>query len=311
MPTSAVPCSRRRKTWRTFRRKWSNGSTVAAARCRMRRSLRVRRWSTSDRGPASTASSPPARWAPRDSVHGVDMTDQMLAVARDSQPKVAAALGYDAVEFHKGYLEQIPLDDGMADVVTSNCVVNLSADKPRVLREIWRVLKDHGRTVIADIVSDRDVPPKVRADGRLWGQCLSGALTEEAFLSALERAGFYGVGILKKTPWREIDGCRFFSVTVRRLQVREAGRLPVRRPVRGLPGSAEGGHRRGRPSLPARRARGGVHRHGFQAVEPAVRRLVRHRRRSVRRRGGRARRRRRLRSRLLLTPPGRAAIRRR
>ena len=148
-------------------------------------------------------------------VYGVDMTDQMLAVARDSQPKVAAALGYDAVEFRKGYLEQVPLDDGAADVVTSNCVVNLSADKPRVLREIWRVLKDHGRTVIADIVADRDVPPKVRADGRLWGQCLSGALTEEAFLSALERAGFYGVAILKKTPWREVEGCRFFSVTVR------------------------------------------------------------------------------------------------
>ena len=148
-------------------------------------------------------------------VYGIDMTDQMLAVARESQPQVAAALGYDAVEFRKGYLEQVPLDDGAADVVTSNCVVNLSADKPRVLREIWRVLKDHGRTVIADIVADRDVPPKVRADGKLWGQCLSGALTEEAFLSALERAGFYGVAILKKTPWREVEGCRFFSVTVR------------------------------------------------------------------------------------------------
>ena len=148
-------------------------------------------------------------------VYGVDMTEQMLAVARDAQPQVAAALGYDAVEFRKGYLEQVPLDDGAADVVTSNCVVNLSADKPRVLREIWRVLKDHGRTVIADIVADREVPPKVRADGRLWGECLSGALTEEAFLSALERAGFYGVAILKKTPWREVEGCRFFSLTVR------------------------------------------------------------------------------------------------
>ena len=148
-------------------------------------------------------------------VYGIDMTDQMLAVARGSQPQVAAALGYDAVEFRKGYLEQVPLDDAVADVVTSNCVVNLSADKPRVLREIWRVLRDNGRTVIADIVADRDVPPKVRADGRLWGECLSGALTEEAFLSALERAGFYGVAILKKTPWREVEGCRFFSVTVR------------------------------------------------------------------------------------------------
>ena len=148
-------------------------------------------------------------------VYGIDMTDQMLAVARECQPKVAHALGYDAVEFRRGYLEQIPLDDATADVVTSNCVINLSADKPRVLREIWRVLNDHGRTVIADIVSDREVPPKMRADGQLWGECISGALTEEAFLSALERAGFYGVSILKKSAWREVEGCQFFSVTVR------------------------------------------------------------------------------------------------
>lgn len=148
-------------------------------------------------------------------VYGIDMTEQMLAVARDCQPKVATALGFDAVEFRRGYLEQIPLDDATADVVTSNCVINLSADKPRVLREIWRVLKDHGRAVIADIVSDREVPPKMRADGQLWGECISGALTEEVFLSALERAGFYGVAVLKKTPWREVEGCQFYSVTVR------------------------------------------------------------------------------------------------
>ena len=148
-------------------------------------------------------------------VYGIDMTEQMLAVARECQPKVARALGYDAVEFRRGYLEQIPLADATADVVTSNCVINLSADKPRVLREIWRVLNDHGRTVIADIVSDREVPPKMRADGRLWGECISGALTEEAFLSSLERAGFYGVSILKKSSWREVEGCQFFSVTVR------------------------------------------------------------------------------------------------
>ena len=148
-------------------------------------------------------------------VYGIDMTDQMLKVARDCQPKVAEALGYDAVEFKKGYLEEIPLDDGVADVVTSNCVINLSPDKPRVLREIWRVLKDHGRLVVADIVSDREVPPRMRADGQLWGECISGALTEEAFLSALERSGFYGVSILKKTFWREVEGCTFSSVTVR------------------------------------------------------------------------------------------------
>ena len=149
-------------------------------------------------------------------VYGIDMTDPMLAVAQDCQPQVAAALGYDVVEFRKGYLEQIPLEAATADVVTSNCVINLSADKPRVFREIWRVLRDHGRvSVIADIVSDREVPPKMRADGQLWSECISGALTEEALLSALERAGFYGVSVLRKSFWRKVEGCRFYSVTVR------------------------------------------------------------------------------------------------
>lgn len=148
-------------------------------------------------------------------VYGIDMTDAMLAVANECRPRVAAALGWDVVEFSRGFLEAIPLEDATADVVTSNCVINLSPDKPRVFREIWRVLKDHGRAVVADIVADREVPPKMRADGQLWGECISGALTEEAFLAALERAGFYGVSILKKSFWREVEGCRFYSVTVR------------------------------------------------------------------------------------------------
>ena len=148
-------------------------------------------------------------------VYGIDMTDQMLSVARDCQPKVADALGYDAVEFRKGFLEEIPVEDAAVDVVTSNCVVNLSPDKPRVFREIWRVLKNHGRLVVADIVSGDEVPPQMRADGQLWGECISGALTEEAFLAGIEKAGFYGVSVLKKTFWREVEGCKFYSVTVR------------------------------------------------------------------------------------------------
>ncbi len=152
---------------------------------------------------------------PAGRVYGIDMTDQMLGVAEAARSKVSAALGFDVVEFRRGYLETIPLDSGTADVVTSNCVINLSPDKPRVFREIWRVLKDHGRAVIADIVADRDVPPRMRADGQLWGECISGALTEEALLAAFERAGFYGVSILKKAFWREVEGCRFSSVTVR------------------------------------------------------------------------------------------------
>ena len=148
-------------------------------------------------------------------VFGIDMTESMLNVANDCRPRVANALGWDVVEFKRGFLEAIPLDAATADVVTSNCVINLSPDKPRVFREIWRVLKDHGRAVIADIVADRAVPPKMRADGKLWGECISGALTEEAFLAQLERAGFYGVSILKKTFWKEVEGCRFFAVTMR------------------------------------------------------------------------------------------------
>ncbi len=148
-------------------------------------------------------------------IYGVDMTDQMLSVARECQPQVAEALGYDAVEFRQGFLEEIPVDDATVDVVTSNCVINLSPDKPRVFREIWRVLKDHGRLVVADIVSESEVPPKMRADGQLWGECISGALTEEAFLAGVEKAGFYGVSVLKKTFWREVEGCKFYSVTVR------------------------------------------------------------------------------------------------
>ncbi len=148
-------------------------------------------------------------------VYGIDMTDSMLTVAQECRPKVAEALGWDVVEFRRGFLEAIPLEDATAHVVTSNCVINLSPDKPRVFREIWRVLKDHGRAVVADIVADRQVPPKMRADGQLWGECISGALTEEAFLAALERAGFYGVSIVQKTFWREVEGCRFYSVTVR------------------------------------------------------------------------------------------------
>ena len=217
---------------------------------------------------------------PEGHVFGVDMTDQMLTVARESQPKVAAALGFDVVEFHRGFLEDIPVSDATADVVTSNCVINLSPDKPRVFREIWRVLKDHGRAVIADIVSDRDVPPKMRADGQLWGECISGALTEEAFLAALERAGFYGVGILKQSFWKEVQGCRFYSITVRGYKFEKKAWMHLRRAVCRVPRPVEGCHRRGRASVSAGHAGRGVHRYRQQAVARPVRRIFRHRRRT-------------------------------
>ena len=146
---------------------------------------------------------------------GIDMTDRMLHVARENQPRVAAALGYDAVEFREGFLEQIPVDSKSADLITSNCVINLSPDKPRVFGEMWRVLKDHGRILVSDIVSEREVPPHLKVNPQLWGECLVGALTQDEFISALERAGFYGIEILKKTYWKDVEGYPFFSVTVR------------------------------------------------------------------------------------------------
>jgi MoaA/NifB/PqqE/SkfB family radical SAM enzyme/SAM-dependent methyltransferase len=146
---------------------------------------------------------------------GVDMTDRMLGVARENQPKVAAALGYDAVEFREGFLEKIPAESKSVDLVTSNCVINLSPDKPRVFEEIWRVLKDNGRAVVSDIVSATEVPPHLKTNPRLWGECLVGALTEEEFLAGLERAGFYGIEVLKKSYWKDVEGYPFYSVTVR------------------------------------------------------------------------------------------------
>jgi radical SAM protein with 4Fe4S-binding SPASM domain len=146
---------------------------------------------------------------------GVDMTDPMLGVAGENKAKVAEALGYDAVEFRKGYLEQVPVEDRSVDLVTSNCVINLSPDKKRVFAEMWRILKDHGRIVVSDIVADRALPPRLKVNLHLWGECISGALSEDEFLAELEKAGFYGMSVLKKQFWKEVEGYNFYSVTVR------------------------------------------------------------------------------------------------
>ena len=146
---------------------------------------------------------------------GVDMTDPMLGVAGENKAKVAEALGYDAVEFRKGYLEQVPVEDRSADLVTSNCVINLSPDKKKVFAEMWRILKDHGRIVVSDIVADRALPPGLTVNVHLWGECISGALPEDEFMAEIEKAGFYGVSVLKKQFWKEVEGFNFYSVTVR------------------------------------------------------------------------------------------------
>ncbi|MBI4575071.1 MAG: methyltransferase domain-containing protein, partial [Planctomycetes bacterium] len=155
------------------------------------------------------------RVGPTGRAMGVDMTDAMLRVAAGARREVARNLGYDAAVFLKGYLEAVPVADRSVDLVTSNCVLNLSPDKKRVFAEAWRVLKDHGRICVSDIVSDEAVPAEQRRDPRLWGECISGALTEEEFLAYLERAGFHGLQVLRRSYWKAVESHRFWSVTVR------------------------------------------------------------------------------------------------
>jgi arsenite methyltransferase len=188
-------------------------------------------------------------------VIGVDMTDEMLDVARRNAPIVAERIGYANVEFCKGRIQDLALDlelldrqlkahpitnaasflaaDALAeelrvkhplvasdsvDVVVSSCVLNLveAKSKRQLFEEIFRVLKKGGRAVICDIVSDEEVPEEMQNDPDLWSGCISGALTEESFLAAFERAGFYGIQILKRDahPWRTVQGIEFRSVTV-------------------------------------------------------------------------------------------------
>ena len=117
---------------------------------------------------------------------GLDMTDEMLELARAN----AADAGVANVEFLKGYLEDVPLDDETVDVVISNCVINLSGDKSQVISEAARVLRPGGRFAVSDVIADPDMDEQTRADMAVWTGCIAGALTETEFRSALERAGF-------------------------------------------------------------------------------------------------------------------------
>lgn len=152
---------------------------------------------------------------PNGRVFGLDMTDTMLQISMEYKGKVSDNLGYDVVRFIKGFLEEIPFRPSSVDLVISNCVTNLSADKRKVFSEMWRVLKDQGRFVISDIVSGTEVPTRFRSDKLLWGQCLAGALTEEEFFRYLEQAGFHGIEILHRRYWKTLEGCSFFSITLR------------------------------------------------------------------------------------------------
>ncbi len=170
-------------------------------------------------------------------VIGIDMTPEMLQVARDNAPRVAERVGFDNVEFRRGRIQDLSLDldlldrslserpissaegfleleeltselrrtrplvtDDSVDVVVSNCVLNLvaSAEKRRMFAEIHRVLRRGGRAVISDIVSDEAVPEELQRDPELWSGCISGAMTEDGFLAAFEDAGFYGIRIIER-----------------------------------------------------------------------------------------------------------------
>jgi ubiquinone/menaquinone biosynthesis C-methylase UbiE len=122
-------------------------------------------------------------------VYGVDMTNEMLDLARGKQREA----GLDNVEFLKGTIEAVPLPDDSVDVVISNCVINLSADKTEVFREAARVLRPGGRFAVTDVVADADMDEETRRDMAKWAGCLAGALTEDEFRSGLERAGFADV----------------------------------------------------------------------------------------------------------------------
>jgi ubiquinone/menaquinone biosynthesis C-methylase UbiE len=126
------------------------------------------------------------RVAPSGRAIGLDMTDEMLELARSN----AREAGVENVEFVKGYLEELPLPDGSVDVVISNCVINLSEDKPRVIREAARVLRPGGRFAVSDVVADVGMDAATRADMAAWTGCVAGAQTETEFRAALAAAGF-------------------------------------------------------------------------------------------------------------------------
>jgi arsenite methyltransferase len=131
------------------------------------------------------------RVAPTGRAIGLDMTDEMLALARRN----AAEAGVDNVEFVKGYIEQLPLPDDSVDVVISNCVINLSADKPKVLREAARVVRPGGRLAVSDVIADPDMDEATRADMAQWTGCIAGALTQAEFERSLADAGLVDVEV--------------------------------------------------------------------------------------------------------------------
>ncbi len=149
------------------------------------------------------------RVGPTGKAYGLDMTDEMLELARRNQRQA----GMENVEFVRGTIEQVPLPDDSVDVVISNCVINLSGDKPRVFREAARVLRPGGRLAVTDIVADPAMDEATRRDMQQWTGCIAGALTEEEFRRELEAAGFEGVEISETHRVHEHAGSAIVRAT--------------------------------------------------------------------------------------------------
>jgi len=147
------------------------------------------------------------RVGPTGKAYGLDMTDEMLALARENQRKS----GIENVEFLKGEIEHIPLPDNSVDVIISNCVINLSADKDRVLREAFRVLKPGGRFAVSDVVTRGAIPEDVRQSVLLWVGCIAGALAENEYRAKLSVAGFDHVEVEPTRIYRIDDAREFLS----------------------------------------------------------------------------------------------------
>jgi SAM-dependent methyltransferase len=147
------------------------------------------------------------RVGPTGMVYGLDMTDEMLALARENQQKS----GVQNVEFLKGEIEDIPLANHSVDVIISNCVINLSSDKDRVLTEAFRVLKPGGRLAVSDVVVRGGVPAEIRHSVELWMGCVAGALEESAYRDKLVKAGFHDIEIVPTRIYRVEDAKDFLA----------------------------------------------------------------------------------------------------
>jgi SAM-dependent methyltransferase len=147
------------------------------------------------------------RVGPTGKAYGLDMTDEMLALANENKHKAGA----QNVEFLKGEIEKIPLPDNSVDVIISNCVINLSADKDRVLREAFRVLKPGGRFAVSDVVTRGEIAPEVRKSVLLWVGCIAGALEENEYRAKLVSAGFEQVEIEPTRIYKVDDAREFLS----------------------------------------------------------------------------------------------------